>query len=102
MIKITQICADEIIEALVDNGVPCDELWFKGDRYSYHGGFLEGESKWCLRLCVDADDKYSDIESLGSFDDRFGRRCVPPHSAMEYLACIGYLPIGEYLVWRSW
>lgn len=101
MTTITQIDGDEIIEALVAHGVPCDDLWFEGPKWCYADGFLEGESKWCLRLCVDADDRYSKPESLGAFDDR-GRRYVPPHAAMEYLARVGFLPPGEYLVWRSW
>lgn len=101
MTTITQIDADEVIEALAAHGVHCDELWFEGPKWSYADGFLEGESKWCLLLCANADSQFSAADSLGAFSNR-GRRCVPPLAAVEYLACVGYLPKGDYLVWRAW
>jgi len=101
MTTITQINGSEIIEALSMCGVKCEELWIDGSKWGYHDGFLEGESKWCLRLYVDADDRFKSVESLRGFYVR-GRHCIPPVAAMEYLACAGYLPPGEYLVWCSW
>jgi hypothetical protein len=102
MKTILEITAEEVIELLKSTGVLCEELWFQGSKWSYSSGFLEGESKWALRHHINVDDRYKNEDSLESFTDRWGRVCIPPHAALEYLACQGLLEEGECLVWKSW
>jgi hypothetical protein len=104
MLTITEITKDEIITLLDSCGVTCNSLWFQGSKFCYLDGFLEGESKWALRYCVeiDEDTNYNNCESLGIFLDSQGRKCIPPHAALEYLAHMGRISPGEYLVWNSW
>jgi hypothetical protein len=101
MTTITEIDGKEIIELLTARGIRCDELWFEGNKWCYHGGFVEGESKWALRLNVDGDGRFAQEESLGGFNHK-GEWKIPPHAAIEHLAYHGVIEPGEYLIWREW
>ena len=103
MLQLTEITSDEIIEMLAQKGIFCDELGFTGNKWSYAGGYVEGESKWALRLCVDADTRYAALESLEAWShSKNDRVYIAPHAAIEYLACSGLLKKGEYLIWAAW
>lgn len=102
MHNIIEINAKEIIEMLHKLGITCDDLYFQGNKWSYHWGFLEGESKWALRLCVEKDDRYKTEDSLGIFSGTFGRTIIPPAEATRFLANQNLLEEGEYLIWCSW
>jgi hypothetical protein len=100
MNQITLIKAEEIIELLEEQGVVCDELLWKGNPYNFYPDILEGESKWALKLWVEASEIESAIKD-GEFEDR-GRKCILPDVALGFLVSKGILKSGEYIIWRSW
>lgn len=109
MIQITQIEGDEImnllrkagIDGIDDIGIDCSN---GKSRWSYHGGYMEGESKFAVRLNVDADKRYDSEESLKEWIFKRWEKetWIHPHAAMEFLACKALIAPGEYLVYREW
>jgi hypothetical protein len=107
MITVNKIETDEIVRRLDRLGIKCDEIWFPRNKWSYAGGFLEGESKWALLYYANGESEYADkaYVEFQTFVKKEGSaevKCLTPHVAIEHLVCRGNLPKGEYLIWREW
>jgi hypothetical protein len=101
MKTIEEITSKEVIDLLETLGVQCDNLYFEGNKWSYCGGFLEGESKWCIRCNLDPEPLPLD-KPVGIFIGKFNQITIPPLAALKFLVSHEKLKPGEYLLWCSW
>lgn len=101
MKTITEITDKELTAKLTGCGVRVEDIWFLDNKWCYHPLFMEGESCWSIRVSATADKRFSDRNNLGIFSNG-GIKTCPPVAALEYLACEGIIPVGEYLLIKSW